>query len=262
MGYNMFTTLNIRYELADVFQAFNQSNLNGKLIVVMLLAGSIFAWSIMITKFLECKNVKRLSELFLRQYKKQPFLTRIFAGAAGSQESSPLLSIYTKVCERLAVMLKAQNSDIIEFFSGTLQTGFVSLKESEIQILRETADQTVIEESLALEKNMGFLAIAVTAAPFLGLLGTVWGVMDAFGGIAVAGSTTLSAIAPGISSALLTTVVGLLVALPSVIGYNILTHRIRNMVVGMEGFAIDLVADLESKLIQSQGNSKWHANLD
>jgi biopolymer transport protein TolQ len=84
---------------------------------------------------------------------------------------------------------------------------------------------------------MGLLATAVSSAPFLGLLGTVWGVMDAFGGMAVKGSATLSAVAPGISAALLTTVVGLLVALPSAIGYNLLTNQIRRLTVQMDNFA-------------------------
>ena len=94
------------------------------------------------------------------------------------------------------------------------------------------------------------MATAVTACPFLGLLGTVWGVMDAFSGMAVAGSAQLSAVAPGIAAALLTTVVGLLVALPSAIGYNILTSRVRELQVRTENFSQELIADIQRNFLR------------
>ena len=89
------------------------------------------------------------------------------------------------------------------------------------------------------------IASAVTTAPFLGLLGTVWGVMDSFGGMGVTGSAMLSAVAPGISGALLTTVVGLLVALPSAICYNLLSDQIRRLSVEMDNFVQEFMSDIE-----------------
>ncbi len=94
---------------------------------------------------------------------------------------------------------------------------------------------------------MPLLAISVTAAPFLGLLGTVWGVLVAFTRMTTnLGGALLGAVAPGIAGALLTTVVGLLVALPSAIGYNLLVADIKRMCVEMDNFADELVADLQS----------------
>ena len=104
---------------------------------------------------------------------------------------------------------------------------------------------TVHEQIIQLEKNVVVLATAVTAAPFLGLMGTVWGVMDAFGGLAIQGTATLSAVAPGISGSLIATLAGLIVALPSLIGYNMLTSRIRILSTMMEHFAEELMTDLE-----------------
>ena len=95
---------------------------------------------------------------------------------------------------------------------------------------------------------MGFLATAVSSAPLLGLLGTVWGVMESFGGMAITGAPTLAAVAPGISGALLTTVVGLLVALPSAIGFNWITNRIRSLCVQMDNFAQEFTADVQRHL--------------
>ena len=87
--------------------------------------------------------------------------------------------------------------------------------------------------------------MAVTAAPFLGLLGTVWGVMVAFGSILGSGSAMLSEVAPGISGALLTTVIGLLVALPSSVGYNIIAGQIRTLRVRMDNFLQEFMSDME-----------------
>jgi biopolymer transport protein TolQ len=103
----------------------------------------------------------------------------------------------------------------------------------------------VADQAILLEKRMGLLATAASAAPFLGLLGTVMGVMTAFSSMASSGPALLSDVAPGISGALLTTVVGLVVALPSSIGYNILSDRIRCITVMMDNFAQEFIGDLE-----------------
>jgi len=124
------------------------------------------------------------------------------------------------------------------------------LGQTQISSVRNVAERTMADQALLLENSMGLLATAVTTAPFLGLRGTVWGVMDAFGGMAVTGSAMLSAVAPGISGALLTTVVGLLVALPSAIGYNMLSDQIRRLCVEMDNFSQELISDVERQYLQ------------
>jgi biopolymer transport protein TolQ len=89
------------------------------------------------------------------------------------------------------------------------------------------------------------LAIAVSGAPFLGLLGTVWGVMSTFSGIAMQGQANLLAMAPGVSAALVTTVAGLLVAIPSMFGYNYLVHTLRVLTVELDNFAQELTSRME-----------------
>jgi biopolymer transport protein TolQ len=121
----------------------------------------------------------------------------------------------------------------------------VKLSERHISSVKGAAERTVADQALLLENHMGLLATAASTAPFLGLLGTVWGVMESFGNMASSGPALLSDVAPGISGALLTTVVGLLVALPSSIGYNMLSDRIRRLTVLMDNFAQELVSDLE-----------------
>ena len=121
------------------------------------------------------------------------------------------------------------------------------LNDIQINAVRNVAERTMADQALLLENSMGLLATAASTAPFLGLLGTVWGVMEAFGGMAVTGTAMLSAVAPGISGALLTTVVGLLVALPSAVGYNLLSDRLRRMSVEMDNFTQELISDIETQ---------------
>ncbi|NCC53049.1 MAG: biopolymer transporter ExbB [Spartobacteria bacterium] len=150
---------------------------------------------------------------------------------------SPLYQIYEQCCMTLGGELETGGVDTSELFMGAVGATHHRLKPLQVEAVRNVAERTVADQALLLESSMGYLATAVSASPFLGLLGTVWGVMDSFGGMAVSGAATLSAVAPGISGALLTTVVGLLVALPSAIGYNYLTNEIRQMCVQMDNFA-------------------------
>ena len=107
-------------------------------------------------------------------------------------------------------------------------------------------------ESLVLESGIILLALAVSGAPFLGLLGTVWGVMDTFAGVAQAGRADLAAMAPGVAAALITTVAGLLVAIPSMFGYNWLVHNLRVQTVELDNFAQELASKLETEFLKDE----------
>jgi len=118
-----------------------------------------------------------------------------------------------------------------------------------IEHVRRTLENTVAQESLKLESGLILLAIAVSGAPFLGLLGTVWGVMSTFSHVAQAGSATLTAMAPGVAAALITTVAGLLVAIPSMFGYNWLVHNLRVLTVELDNFAQELISKMETEYL-------------
>ena len=104
-------------------------------------------------------------------------------------------------------------------------------------------------EADRMKRSLRPLSVIATISPLLGLLGTVWGVMDAFNGMAQSGSAALSAVAPGISGALLTTIVGLLVALPSMVGYNLLSSRIRRISVQMDNFAQEYISAIQNAYV-------------
>jgi biopolymer transport protein TolQ len=117
----------------------------------------------------------------------------------------------------------------------------VALTAREIELVRGTCDHVLEEEIIKVESGMTIIATVVALAPMLGLLGTVWGVLDAFDAMGAAGSANLATIAPSISSALVTTVVGLLIAIPGVIAYNYINEIIRDLTNDMEGFADEII---------------------
>jgi biopolymer transport protein ExbB/TolQ len=117
-----------------------------------------------------------------------------------------------------------------------------TLTTAQMEALRTVMEREVSDQILVLEEKIGMLATAVSVSPFFGLFGTVWGVMMAFVGVASQGRADISALAPGVSGALLTTVVGLMVAIPSLIGYNLLTSTIRKVTIYMDNFTEEFLA--------------------
>ncbi|OQA25028.1 MAG: Biopolymer transport protein ExbB [Verrucomicrobia bacterium ADurb.Bin345] len=220
--------------LADFITAYQTSNLvSGKLIVLILVVFSIVAWSVMITKSKELKAAQEASRRFQAAFRNETHPLALYLKRQAYPES-PLFKIYEAGCIAIG---------------GARLEGH-RLNQLQVEVVRRATERSVADEALTLESRMGFLATAVSASPMLGLLGTVWGVLDSFAAMAVVGSANLSAVAPGISGALLTTVVGLLVAIPSAIGYNMLTSKIRQIAVQMDNFAQEFVADLQRTFVQ------------
>ncbi|MDA1087393.1 MAG: MotA/TolQ/ExbB proton channel family protein [Verrucomicrobia bacterium] len=238
-------TLTYGLTQANLMFAFRESNTPGKVIVALLFIGSIFAWSIMITKLRVLRRARRDSIVFLRSYRSAADRPLRMYQDGDSLESSPLYAIYASACDVIGDELDGLDGDARSIFlpgDGHVPHPATSFK---LRRMKNAAERTMADQALRLDSDMGILATAVSAAPFLGLLGTVWGVMGAFSGMAVTGSPTMDAVAPGISGALLTTVVGLLVALPSAIGYNTLSSTIRHLCVAMESFCEEMLSDLE-----------------
>ena len=115
--------------------------------------------------------------------------------------------------------------------------------------VKRALETSVARESLKLESGLILLAIAVSGAPFLGLLGTVWGVMRTFADVGQKAQADLPTMAPGVSAALVTTVAGLLVAIPSMFAYNWLVHNLRFLTVELDNFAQTLVSKMESEFM-------------
>lgn len=235
--------------LANLSFAVQNSNLAGKSIVICLLLGSIGAWSVMIAKYRELGNATRQSKRFLAAYRREVSPVALYLNQQ-ENVNCPLCAVYRAACKEIEVSLESRGIDPQDLFAAGASTPHAHLDKTQIAAVRNASERTVADQILMLEGNMGIIATATTTAPFLGLLGTVWGVMDSFAGMASKGTAMLSAVAPGISGALLTTVIGLLVALPSAIGYNFLTNTIRRLSVQSDNFAQEVAADIERHLGQ------------
>jgi len=210
-----------------------------KVIIVILVCFSIVAWSVMIFKAIQMRRAKKLNQFFTAEFKTQQGVLGMFDRRVQA-EGCPLFAVYQAGSIELDTRLKSG--------AGETRKKHVSLKSMEhVKRLMENA---VAQESLKLEGGLILLAIAVSGGPFLGLLGTVWGVMSTFGHIAQQGSATMQAMAPGVSAALITTVAGLLVAIPSMFGYNWLVHNLRVLTVELDNFAQELVSKMETEYLE------------
>lgn len=236
--------------------AFRESTLPGKLILFVLFVGSIFSWSVMVTKIRVIQFARRQTERFLEQFRADRLPLRIYEGGAAF-DGAPVFEVYHAGCQEMTFHLLG-STEVDETFHSRLE---IADKVSPAQLRAVTAvmERAVGEEGLRLESQLILLSTAVAGAPFLGLLGTVWGVMDTFTGVAMAGRPNLAAMAPGVSGALITTVIALLVAIPAMFGYNFILTSIRSLIVQMDNFAAELESEFEHNYVSHSPN--WSARL-
>jgi biopolymer transport protein TolQ len=223
----------------ELLYVWRQATPEGKAVIFCLLILSIVAWSVMIAKALQMRRAKKLNQFFNAEFRTQKNVLDLLDRRV-QVEGCPLFTVYQGGSLELDTRLKNPDSN------GRKK--FVSLKGMEH--VKRTLENNVAQESLKLESGLILLAIAVSGAPFLGLLGTVWGVMSTFGHIAQQGVATMAAMAPGVAAALITTVAGLLVAIPSMFAYNWLVHNLRVMTVELDNFAQELVSKMETEYLE------------
>jgi biopolymer transport protein ExbB/TolQ len=238
-GLCLFAVVGTASNQAELVYVWTQATPEAKAIIVFLIFFSIVAWSTMFYKAVQMRRARKLNYYFEQEFRSQKKVLDIFDRKL-QVEGCPLYEVYQTGCVQLDARLRGPG--------GERRQQTVSLKNMEH--VKRAMENVVAQESLKLESGLILLAIAVSGAPFIGLLGTVWGVMSAFAGIAQSGSATLAAMAPGVAAALITTVAGLLVAIPSMFGYNYLVHNLRAFTVGLDNFAQELVSKMESEFLE------------
>ena len=201
----------------------------------------------MYTKFRVVRFAKRQAENFRNHFRADRQPLRLYTLGARF-DGTPLYDVYLAGCEELTFHLLG-SPEVDETFRARLEIA-TPISSAQMRSVESAMERAVGESSLRLESQMILLATAVSGAPFLGLLGTVWGVMDTFGDVAAAGSANLAAMAPGVSAALITTVTGLLVAIPAMFGYNFLVTSIRGMTVDMDNFASELSSEFAHRYVE------------
>lgn len=232
----MIFSLPVLFASSGAYYAYEQSDAVGKFIVIFLLLGSVLTWTIMLDKGLSLHRARKLSENFTALFRQKKSVTSLVREA--QNDPGPIAQIYSAGVSQLLEFYMQGTSVAGEsdLFSGGRPPQIRRLTIAQQEAIRTVLEREVSNQILKLEERIGLLGTAVSASPFFGLFGTVWGVMLAFCGVAIEGHVVISALAPGVSGALLTTVVGLIVAIPSLIGYNILNNTIRKVTIYMDNF--------------------------
>jgi len=235
--------------------AFQKATTEGKITVGALFLLSLFSWSIIITKFRQLYIARKAARKFFAAYSSTRDPLDI-QRKGEDYEGAPAYQLYIRGADELAyqlknnpVQVKAQplpDSGISEgntdHFSRSIET---KISPASFEAVRVALEEAAAAEAMSLEKGMIVLSTAVAGGPFIGLLGTVWGVMSTFSGIATAGAATLTAMAPGVAGALIATVVGLLVAIPAMFAYNFMVTTIRHITQELDGFATRYATQIE-----------------
>jgi biopolymer transport protein TolQ len=192
------------------------------LVYGLLGMASLISWTVIFSKWAQLGKARKANVRFLRAFRKA---TRLDAVAAASEQfrAAPLVTVfdfgYSEVSRQMAAHSKIANQAALE---RTLQLG-------------------MSEEMTRLERSMNWLATAATVSPFIGLFGTVWGIIDAFLALGLTGSTSMRSVGPGIAGALVATALGLATAIPAAVAFNTFGQKIKEMGARMEDFSLEFL---------------------
>lgn len=214
-------------EALSFFDLFMQADMVVKAVMLLLLFASVWSWSVIIEKNLEFFRAKRAMRAFEREFWSGKSLEALFKGVISNRDSNPLSQILIAAMQEL---------------NATEGINIMPIRNKELIYVRiNSAMQVACSKVLAeKEEHIGFLVTASSISPFIGLFGTVWGIMNSFQSIAASKNTTLAVVAPGIAEALLATACGFVVAIPASIFYNKFAQEISKLGTKVENFSIEL----------------------
>ena len=199
----------------SLMSLFLRADIVVKSVIILLIAASIYSWAIIIEKFKMFKKINQSTVEFEEKFWKSKSAESFYNNLPANKDD-PMSNVFRKTMQ---VVLKSRSrSNLNEKLTGLLESNI----ESEVNFL---------------EKNFSFLATVGSTAPFIGLFGTVWGIMNSFQSIAVSRNTSLAIVAPGIAEALFATALGLLAAIPAVVAYNKFNNDSKKYSQRLENFA-------------------------
>ena len=206
-----------------------------QLVMIMLIFASIWCWTIIFAKFIKLKSLKSTAEKFEESFWSGGSLESLY-DRIGTRPTDPLSSIFAVAMREWR--RSATNGKVVS----------KDLRETLHQRIERVMNLTLNREMESLEHNLSFLASVGSTAPFIGLFGTVWGIMHSFQGIAQMQSTNLAVVAPGIAEALFATAIGLIAAIPAVLAYNKISTELGRYANRLESFATEFSAIISRQL--------------
>lgn len=211
----------------EVWQLLANTGAVARIVLVLLLAFSVLSWAIILHKYRSFKAARRESQEFLKVFRQSKKLSEIRAFCR-SLKASPLPEVFQ------AGYREIENQAMVGENPGKPRVRSLEAVQRALQIAGSG-------ELTQMEQWLTWLATTGAVTPFLGLFGTVWGIIDAFHGMGTAGTASLRSIAPGISEALVTTAAGLFAAIPAVIAYNLFVQRVREFGALIDDFALEFL---------------------
>ena len=236
----------------------------GKTTISALLILSLFSWTIIITKARQLYIARKAAKRFFAAYAstRDPLDIK---RKGEEYDGAPAYQLYIRGADELDYQLKnnpvkveprkapppspASAAGNTDYLARAVTTRISSASFEAVKVVMEEAAGG---EAMSLERGMIVLSTAVAGGPFIGLLGTVWGVMETFAGIATAGGASITAMAPGVAGALICTVIGLLVAIPAMFSYNFMVTTIRAITQELDGFASRFANQIEHRYVDSR----------
>jgi len=246
--------------------AFEKATTEGKATICALIILSIFSWTVIISKGRQLYRARKAGRKFFAAYRETREPLEI-AKKGTDFDGAPAFELYYTGAEELEYQLKnnpvhvsgvrtvAHNPTVSATGAETDMIArqiTTKISSSSFDSVRVALERAASQQALALEKGMIVLSTAVAGGPFIGLLGTVWGVMETFSGIAKAASASLTAMAPGVAGALIATVTGLFVAIPAMFAYNYMVTTIRAITQELDAFASEYATALEHKYVDNR----------
>ncbi|MFK7873978.1 MAG: MotA/TolQ/ExbB proton channel family protein [Oligoflexales bacterium] len=231
----------------ESFSAFSRAMQGGpvvSMVLFSLITLSVLAWALLLTKWYWLHQMKQKNEIFIDHFWKSQSL-RDLHQKIDKEPHSPVREVFREAYIEMTKHPKPPQGIMAQ-----------ALIQSAMDSLRRTLAKSRRSEQQRMEKYLPFLATTASASPFIGLFGTVWGIMDAFDTIARTGSSSLASVAPGISEALIATAFGLAAAIPAVIGYNIARSHIRLILENIDGFGSDFLNIVERHLVAQPSSSE------
>jgi biopolymer transport protein TolQ len=217
----------------SAFDFFLRGGPMGKFVLAVLIVFSLGSWAVILGKLVQFRRADRQSERFLEAFHRSQRFSEVNA-VAGKLGASPLVGIF-----------QAGYAEIDSQIKNTPEPERPGEKRgyriTSLPALQRTLARAANVELLSITRWLGFLATTASATPFIGLFGTVWGIMDAFNDIGLQGSTSIVAVAPGIAEALINTAAGLAAAIPALIGYNYFSQHARRLRTRMEDFTLEFL---------------------
>jgi biopolymer transport protein TolQ len=218
----------------SLWALFQRADIVVKFVMIGLIVASFWSWAIIIDKWMKVGSLSRKADKFEDVFWSGKSLDDLYQNL-GHKPAHPMAVVFVSAMRELRRSLEKRSDS---------SSQLLNVKERIDKVMHVTINR----EMATSERNLGFLATVGSTAPFVGLFGTVWGIMNAFTSIAAAQDTSLAVVAPGIAEALFATALGLLAAIPAVIFYNKFTSDLNRYSVRLEGFAQEFSAILSRQL--------------